>query len=352
MSRSALRTDRRLDLDVLRILSSFFVVMIHVCTSCWTTIPVDSFGWQCLNLLNTLARASVPIFVMISGALFLQREQPMRKIVRKNIVRLLVLYGIWALFYALDTVGFSALMSFAGWKALAVEFLTAKYHLWFLQSTVAAYVLLPLLWALVRHADGRYVPYVCAVYLLGSVISTLFRMVPLSSDITGSLTFFLPTVGYFPALMLLGYFLFTAPRRQWETPLRLLLLWAALVLLTAAANSLLSLAAGEPNAELLRNSSPAVVLCACPLFRCIHLARLPESLRRRSGLIGRLSACTTGIYLLHVFVLEHLRSWCGIRVEAYPVALSVPLLALLIFLLSLGITALLRRIPAVGRWIV
>lgn len=352
MSRTAPQTDRALDLDLLRIIACFFVVMIHVAAEPWMTLSPSTLGWQSVNFLNTVAHCAVPLYVMISGALFLKRERSMRTILRKNVLRLVVLFVLWSLFYAVDTVGVSALGTLSGLKSVVYEFLTVKYHLWYLQSIAAAYLLLPLLWGLVRYRDGKYVPYICLVFLASAVASVLLVLLPIPKEITAAMSHFLPQLAYFPAMMLLGYLLYTAEPRSFETPLRVLLVCVAFLCLTALGGTLLSLAEDAPNDRLLRNSSPTAIVCAGLLFRAVRLMRLPKFFRRHHDLIRRLSACTLGIYLLHVFVMEHLCGWLGFDVKAYPLALSVPLFSLAVFLISLGVTALLRRIPFVGKRIV
>ena len=69
-----------------------------------------------------------------------------------------------------------------------------------------------------------------------------------------------------------------------------------------------------------------------------------------AAVIAELSKGTLGIYLLHIGVMELLEAR-GIHSAMMPVAVGVPLLALLVFALCYGISALLRRIPWVGRYL-
>ncbi len=54
------------DVDLLRLLSAYFVVIIHV---------AGRFSPACV-IYNSLARFSVPVFVLISGYYLLSRETP------------------------------------------------------------------------------------------------------------------------------------------------------------------------------------------------------------------------------------------------------------------------------------
>ena len=57
--------------DILRIVACFAVIIIHVC-SWYLYSDINSPNWQVFNFYNSIVKWSVPIFVMISGALFLK----------------------------------------------------------------------------------------------------------------------------------------------------------------------------------------------------------------------------------------------------------------------------------------
>lgn len=72
---------RRYYLDVLRIVAICAIVLLHVAGSYWYQLSVYTSEWQAINLYDCITRWGVPVFVMISGALFLDpaREQPIKK---------------------------------------------------------------------------------------------------------------------------------------------------------------------------------------------------------------------------------------------------------------------------------
>lgn len=61
-------------LDLLRIISALAVIVIHLASDRLVFSTPNSFEWQSLNLLNSISRFCVPVFVMISGALFLEKK--------------------------------------------------------------------------------------------------------------------------------------------------------------------------------------------------------------------------------------------------------------------------------------
>ena len=53
-------------LDVLRVLACLAVIMIHSSAS-YLSVDVNSFGFWIGNIMDSLSRFAVPIFVMISA---------------------------------------------------------------------------------------------------------------------------------------------------------------------------------------------------------------------------------------------------------------------------------------------
>ena len=86
-------------LDYLRVFAIFFVVMLHASTQNWCSTDVNSFAWQVFNIYDSLSRWAIPVFVMISGALFIPRKISLSKIFKKYILRLVISLVFWSLFY-------------------------------------------------------------------------------------------------------------------------------------------------------------------------------------------------------------------------------------------------------------
>ena len=66
--------------DYLRILASFCVIILHLASQKINFINVYSKEWQVLNFYDSIVRWTVPVFAMISGALFLSKEISLKKI--------------------------------------------------------------------------------------------------------------------------------------------------------------------------------------------------------------------------------------------------------------------------------
>lgn len=69
--------------DLLRVVATFVVVAVHLSAMHWADVDVNSRAWFAFNLYCTAGKWSVPIFVMISGALFLGREVSISAILKR-----------------------------------------------------------------------------------------------------------------------------------------------------------------------------------------------------------------------------------------------------------------------------
>lgn len=69
--------------DYLRITAIIAIVVLHSASQNWYAADITSPTWNAFNIYDSLMRWGVPVFVMISGALFLSKEQPIKKIYKK-----------------------------------------------------------------------------------------------------------------------------------------------------------------------------------------------------------------------------------------------------------------------------
>ena len=126
-------TKRVLAFDYLRILACFGVILLHASAKFLYILPVTSGKWLIANAVNIATRISVPLFVMISGALFLDPSKKLstKELWLKHIIRMAIIYLIWMTAYALSHF-IQISPSERNIKDLLKSILSGRYHLWFL----------------------------------------------------------------------------------------------------------------------------------------------------------------------------------------------------------------------------
>lgn len=350
---SASRDNRMVSYDLLRILAAFSVVMLHSAGQKWHTLPVSNLEWQVADAWDALFRFGVPIFVMISGAIFLNRDIGIRRLYAHNILRLMAVYWVWSGIYGMyDCRSFD--LRAAGWKVVAKEMLTGRYHLWFLPMIVGIYMLYPVLRSWVKNTEKENLQYFLSLFLIFQIgMSTLSALnktflIRYLADLVdiAELGMACSYVGYF----VWGYYLarFGIPDR-WRRILYACVIPSAL--LNIALDRYLSVRAGAPAGEIYDSygAFTFVVVTALFLFFTKGMGEV-----RDSGLAARaireLSDATLGIYVMHIGFLEILEAH-GIDSTLLPNIVGIPLLALGCFVACAILAAILRRIPLVGRYL-
>ena len=77
--------------DVIRVVATFLVVLVHVSgqlTNLWEKVP--SGQWMIANIYGGLARICVPLFFMISGYLLLPRSESLKDFYSKRMTKVLI----------------------------------------------------------------------------------------------------------------------------------------------------------------------------------------------------------------------------------------------------------------------
>lgn len=172
-------TQRTSFISLLRIISAFAVVVIHVITSSIGnnvgTIPPST--QSSLHLIEALMRWSVPVFFMITGYIFLGVKQECTfASIRKYVLRFLaVLFTVGWLFALMErTFNAGSLQPKFVPLALRDVLLNNLWdHMWYLYAIIGLYLLLPVLKPFV-DARPENLPMLCALtFLSGIIIPTL-----------------------------------------------------------------------------------------------------------------------------------------------------------------------------------
>lgn len=351
---------RILYLDILRSASVFMVVVLHASCRVLLSCNPGEVPWNVANAFDSCTRWCVPVFVMISGALFLDRDITHGRLFSKYVFRLFRVFVVWSLFYAvLDAV--RALRHDVPFSPdmFVRHLLLGHYHLWFLYMMAGLYVLVPFLRAIVRDArlTLRFL-WIGAVFafLLPEAASIAEQACPRWGDILPAilgktcLNFFL---GY-PVYFVLGHAL--AGREGTERNgqvAALCILGILCVLATAVLTSWMSLRSGKLDETFGGAGNMTVFLPAMAVFvLCKRLFAGEGRSGKLATCAGWLSRHVFGIFLVHAFVLEFLEGVVGLWALSFNPLLAIPATSVAAFLLSLFLAWLLGRLPVVGKWLV
>lgn len=355
--------------DALRIVAIGAIVLLHVAGSYWYKLPVSTLDWQVTNLYDCITRWGVPVFVMISGALFLDpaREQPIKKIWTKNIPKLVRLLIFWGFLYALV---YNLPPSWSGEDiALFIhEMLFGTPHLWFLFMLLGLYVLIPIVRCITANETAmRYFLVVAFVMNFVAPISTGGGTIPAVQEFVDAFMIQLP-LGY-SFYFVLGYYLSSHNISRTVRYATYILAIITLGLATVISSGV-SLAQGSASTFVIQHHYP-FMFAAAAVFIAVkqhfirqmkapqddltpYLADNPhrsDKENERLEMLQELSSCTLGVYAIHIFVLRFLIG-LGIDPIGFASIITMPLMALAVLAISFGIAYVLKRIPFLGKYFV
>lgn len=171
-------------IDVVKFVCAVLVMSIHIAPfGTASSVSIWNFGIQ-----QFVARIAVPFFFTATGFLLSVNQENHRKTYRKHIIKSLKLYCIWTVLYfplvASDIFNHSKGIIYGLAVYLRNVLLVGSYsHLWYLQGTIVALLILLLLERLkVKH---KYVFIIASLlYVLGVLSQTWFGLLAPIKNIT------------------------------------------------------------------------------------------------------------------------------------------------------------------------
>ena len=336
-----MKSKRILYLEQLRAFAAILVVVIHVASQNWKVAPIDSIDWAIMNVYDSFARIAVPIFVMISGAIFLSKERiiTIRDIFKKYIPHIFMVLMIWSFAYAI----FYYFRNGETLTKLWTRFVGGHYHLWYLFMLIGLYLILPLLKKMTESKElTEY--FLILSFVLTSFIPTIVKIPGLKwlNDPFSSLHYHF-TVGY-SSYFVLGHYLheYQLKEKQQNIIYLLGLLGLLFTILSTHWMTQLNQAAYK---GFYNNFCVGVVFEAIAVFtyfkyHSLKMEKIPLFIAKYSF----------GIYLVHVFVLDQLKYY-GIHTLMYPALIAVPMLIIIVFVGSLLISYFLNHLTFLAKYI-
>lgn len=328
-------------IDAARIAAVFAVVMLHASAYYVTGIEIGSSAWWWGNILDSLSRWCVPVFVMISGALLLdtRKNEPLLEFYAKRALRIGPPLVAWSVIFMVWNMSKAAIIhGDVGYFSKPRQFFgfPAHYHLWYLYMVVSLYLLTPLLRMLTRAMTRVQAWWLTGFLILAAALAQGWKILNGPSPVEPFFLWFLPYLGYFFA----GHLIATSTYRP--QPLHTLAFFGASVCLTAMGCFVLSkmykLEIGLYFYDYLSITVIPMALSAMWLFKLLPLHRWPQRPIQWAANLA------LGIYLVHPIFLESLREFV-LTPEARLPAPALVLVTLLVFLASAAASWIISKTP-------
>jgi surface polysaccharide O-acyltransferase-like enzyme len=337
-------TKRQTELDVLRLIATLAVIMIHA----GLKISTDSTGVQRMYWgIHAAIVWCVPAFFMVSGRFFLDpaRDVSIKKIFSKYIPHLVIPFLVWtAVFTAYYIV--SGTYDNLNVFGIATEFIHGPYHLWFLYALAGLYLLTPLLRKI--SADDKLMTY---FLILFGIINIVLEYLVYLPKVGGIIETFIENLGLqvlsgYAGYFMLGYYLYSKRESiSGKKEIAAYIIGALMFVGTIAAECLATQEMRETD-FIKQYLKPNVIIYSAAIYlffiKRVSLLRFSEKAKR---ILAKLTEYGFGVYCIHAIINEFIQTP---SFESLPIITSL-LRVVCLYLISLALTWLIRKIPFVGK---
>nr|WP_246226808.1 acyltransferase family protein [Entomospira culicis] len=312
-------------LYLLRVVASVLVVLTHVVSGLILfQYKEDNFP-AFLLLMNAFSRGAVPIFVMITGVLFLSKStfnlrQRLRDIIVPMIIWTVIYLFLYRyILYPVDLISYGDYLSTLGLKrSLVFMFFHNQgivYHLWYLYMIVGIYLAMPFLQKIAQNSAKNELRYGLLLWLAFTIgwntVVTFQEFFPQEFPyLSISLPIFSDYIGY----LFLGYYLHYLHGRNTSTQNSAWRMSAWLLMYILISFIMLIRLQTENFSELIiptfDNLAIYVLIQSISIFYVIKYSYKSFPLfqmRTFQKIIKKLSSLSFSAYLVHAMVLAVMR---------------------------------------------
>ncbi|MDO4747310.1 MAG: acyltransferase family protein, partial [Candidatus Saccharibacteria bacterium] len=335
-------------LDVLRVIACMAVILIHA-SAPYLGKDLGSFNFWVGNVLDSLSRIAVPLFVMISGALILNEKYAYKsEKIKKHIIKLAVFFIFWSAFY---TLIFGIIYKIVVGESIdvldiALTFIKGHYHLWFIYLIIGLYLIVPLLRLWVKKENKKYVQYFIILSLIFAFL--LPQIIEIGSHYSDKFDIFeklldtklaLCYIGGYTAYFLLGWYLNTFDIKNKKM---IYCFGIISVFVTIMGTYLLSVTTNQAM-QLYSNLGLNVLLQSVAVFVFVK-SRLNTTSTKERKIVKTISKYSLGVYAIHALIVEI--AYMALKFVGMNEAMvAIPIVFVLAFSVSFLASAIMSRVP-------
>lgn len=323
----------------LRALACFSVILLHYSGSYTYRFGVPTFNQGIL--VFTVTRFCVPIFVMISGALLLEKNITIGTFYKKRLFRIFPPFLFWSSVYLI--------FKYASGKVELNNFYDlflnkgVEFHFWYVYMILGLILFIPFLTHWTEKKETKSLKIFIAIWVLWSLITYTFPNYMESKGLSYlSFSYFKEFIGF----LVLGYYLHIRENSKYDWVIGLFLF-----LFSAVYGYLVSIEASYEAKKFvqyfLNYKSWNVIIMSSGVFM------LAKHIRMRSSFfkfINEISKYSFGIYLAHIIVRDTLvvRYFDFLNFETYSFLI---IKSIIVLIFSYIIVKSINKIPYLGKYI-
>ncbi len=334
--------NRILWIDAIRAFAIFAVIVLHsASTFLYKFNQIDTREWQIANIYDSLVRMAVPLFFMLTGAIFLKiKDESTDIFFKKRFTKIIIPLLAWSFVYILFrkyALGENVNII----KDLFLSlFRKEYYHLWFLYYLIGLYLYIPILKVFIKNSSlGLQIYFVILFITASAIFPILIELRHI--DIPNYLAMMQGYAGY----LVLGFLLMQVKITKKVIFLALAFI-AAGSLITIYGTYYLSLKSSAFNGFFYSGLSISTILQTCGWF--ILIKYISEEKVKKTSYISSffiyLGITSFGIYLIHPIIMWVIEEKIGLPLS---VAYYIPVLSIITLIISFVIVYFMQKIPLV-----
>lgn len=210
---------RKVYLDILRIVAIFLVVFNHTPAFHFPFLTFEEhIGTKLMRVISTFDKIAVPLFLMISGALLLPKQETINNLLKKRVCRfvivLLLFQVMQAVYYAVacgeNGIGIRSFLSDCYWGSIEKGYVlgwTGAGTVWYFYVYIGILLMLPFLRSMVKGMEAVHFHYLFAIQMVFFVLCpALFVMITGNSTKDFALIKYLPLCSNIFIYVFAGYY--------------------------------------------------------------------------------------------------------------------------------------------------
>ncbi|MES2111649.1 MAG: acyltransferase family protein [Bacteroidota bacterium] len=333
--------------DILRAAAIFAVIVLHFSADAAGQYhKIATSDWLSAAFYNGLTRCCVPLFVLLSGALLLNpdKEVSISEVFVKRLPKLIIPLVVWSIIY--ETFQFTTDKGYGKFHLITAlkTFYQGPlvFHFWFLYMMIGIYLIYPIINSFIRAATKSQVQYFILMWFIANCLLGVAGPV-LNLNIGIELNSFIGYTGYF----VLGYYLnnytFTAPR------LNSIYLLSVLAFISSVTGIILLQYFGYAgfNDVIESDFTPDIPIAIAGIFLLAKHYDRNLKLGWWHNAVSFVSKESYGIYIVHVLFVRLFfdKIYLGFGFGDGCLLWVVPVKAVIVLVLSLGLARLIRLAP-------
>lgn len=349
-NRNAIERNFFESINLMKVVACFAVILIH--SSIFDNVNTNT-QWWAVNLYNAISRFAVPMFIMISGALLINEKYSLKDFLLKRTLRIIPALIFWSVIY-LAWLGDGRLFNIGVIKTILSG--PVYYHLWYLYSIIGVMMFSPILSSMYNNSNKHLKLYFICIWFF------VYSAYPLAKELLNLQFDIINVYELYPFFGLVGWYFLGAYVRDYiiNNPVESGgIKYATVFIISAFAVALLTYLSSKTHGSsadhidftspvFFERNSPLIIISTISLFTLLSTIKT-RGCQFIHKSINEVASISLGIYCIHLLILRELLDKINYYIENLWV--SVPLLSIIVFALSVAIIYPIRKIRII-RYIV